>query len=114
MPTIRPETPDDAEAIARVHVRAWQGGYAGLIPAEVLSRLNPAAWAQRRRDMGTADPEQPFTTLVAIDDAGSRRLRHLRAVPRSTRTATTSTSGTARSSACTSTPAPGATASARR
>ena len=70
MPTIRPETPDDAEAIARVHVRAWQGGYAGLIPAEVLSRLNPAAWAQRRRDMGTADPEQPFTTLVATDDAG--------------------------------------------
>ena len=70
MHAIRPETPDDAEAVARVHVRAWQGGYAGLIPAEVLSRLNPAAWAQRRREMATADPEQPFTTLVATDDAG--------------------------------------------
>ena len=65
MLTIRREEPDDAEAIARVHVRSWQAGYAGIMPDEVLRRLNPAAWAQRRRDVGTADPEHPFTTLVA-------------------------------------------------
>ena len=64
MLTIRPG-PDDAEAIARVHVHGWQAGYAGIMPAEVLVRLNPAAWAQRRRDLGTADPEHPFTTLLA-------------------------------------------------
>ena len=67
MLTIRREEPDDAEAIARVHVHGWQSGYAGIMPTEVLARLNPAAWAQRRRDLGTADPEHPFTTLVAED-----------------------------------------------
>ena len=67
MLTIRREEPDDAEAIARVHVHGWQAGYAGIMPEEVLSRLNPRAWAQRRRDLGTADPEHPFTTLVAED-----------------------------------------------
>src|SRR5918995_519107 len=54
MVTIRRELPDDAERIAGVHVRAWQAGYAGIIPAEVLDRLNVNAWAQRRRDWGTA------------------------------------------------------------
>ncbi|WP_319458950.1 GNAT family N-acetyltransferase [Micromonospora sp. RTP1Z1] len=68
MLTIRREEPDDAEAIARVHVHGWQAGYAGIMPAEVLRRLNPAAWAQRRRDLGTADPEHPFTTLVTEVD----------------------------------------------
>lgn len=69
MPTIRAEELEDAEAIAGVHVRGWQVGYAGLMPPEVLQRLNVAAWAQRRRDLGTADPEQPFRTLVALDAA---------------------------------------------
>ncbi|MFG1955568.1 GNAT family N-acetyltransferase [Micromonospora sp. NPDC048830] len=65
MLVIRPEEPDDAEAVARVHVHGWQAGYAGIMPEEVLNRLNVAAWAQRRRDMGTADPGQPFRTLLA-------------------------------------------------
>lgn len=64
--TIRREEPDDADAVARVHVRAWQAGYAGIMPAEVLDRLNPAAWAQRRRDLATADRAHPFTTLLAV------------------------------------------------
>jgi GNAT superfamily N-acetyltransferase len=68
MVTIRRETPDDAEAIARVHVHGWQAGYAGFMPDEVLRRLNVTAWAQRRRDLGTADPEHPFTTLVTEVD----------------------------------------------
>ncbi|MEU5550889.1 GNAT family N-acetyltransferase [Micromonospora sp. NPDC047793] len=68
MPTIRREEPEDAEAIARVHVSGWQAGYAGIMPDEVLGRLNPVAWAQRRRALGTADPEHPFTTLLAEVD----------------------------------------------
>ncbi|MEU1605063.1 GNAT family N-acetyltransferase [Micromonospora matsumotoense] len=68
MLTIRREEPDDAEAIARVHIHGWQAGYAGIMPTEVLVRLNPVAWAQRRRDVGTADPEHPFTTLLAEID----------------------------------------------
>ncbi|MEU6077350.1 GNAT family N-acetyltransferase [Micromonospora sp. NPDC047074] len=65
MLTIRREEPDDAEAVARVHIHGWQSGYAGIMPEEVLRRLNVSAWAQRRRDLGTADPEHPFTTLLA-------------------------------------------------
>ncbi len=68
MLTIRREGPDDAEAVARVHVHGWQAGYAGIMPDEVLRRLNPAAWAQRRRDLGTADPAHPFATLLAEVD----------------------------------------------
>jgi ribosomal protein S18 acetylase RimI-like enzyme len=67
---IRRETADDAEAVAVVHVRAWRAGYAGIVPDEVLARLNPAAWAQRRRDFDTAAGDHPFTTLVA-EDAGA-------------------------------------------
>ncbi|MEV0152287.1 GNAT family N-acetyltransferase [Micromonospora sp. NPDC050686] len=68
MLTIRCEEPDDAEAVARVHIHGWQAGYAGIMPDEVLRRLNPVAWAQRRRDLGTADPEHPFSTLLAEAD----------------------------------------------
>ncbi|GAA0409198.1 GNAT family N-acetyltransferase [Micromonospora gifhornensis] len=68
MPTIRREQATDAEAIARVHISGWRAGYAGIMPDEVLARLNPVAWAQRRRDLGTAEPEHPFTTLLAEID----------------------------------------------
>jgi ribosomal protein S18 acetylase RimI-like enzyme len=67
---IRPEDPDDALAVAGVHVRSWQAGYAGIMPDEVLSRLNVTAWAQRRRELGTAEPDHPFRTLVASSDGG--------------------------------------------
>ncbi|MEW2474151.1 GNAT family N-acetyltransferase [Micromonospora gifhornensis] len=69
MPTIRREQATDAEAIARVHISGWRAGYAGIMPDEVLARLNPVAWAQRRRDLGTAEPEHPFTTLLAEIDS---------------------------------------------
>lgn len=62
---IRRERPEDAAAVADVHVRTWQAAYAGIMPGEVLARLNVAAWAQRRRDVGTAEPDHPFVTLVA-------------------------------------------------
>ncbi|GAB3801767.1 GNAT family N-acetyltransferase [Micromonospora zhanjiangensis] len=65
---IRRETVDDADAVAAVHVRGWRFGYAGIVPEEVLARLNPAVWAQRRRDLDTAAGDHPFTTLVAEDD----------------------------------------------
>jgi GNAT superfamily N-acetyltransferase len=70
MVTIRRERPDDAEAVAGVNVRAWQAGYAGIMPAELLDRLNVAAWAERRRQWRTADADQPFRTYVAEADDG--------------------------------------------
>jgi len=38
MPTVRPATPDDADAIADVHIRVWQWAYESLMPADYLAR----------------------------------------------------------------------------
>ena len=42
---IRPATPDDADAIAAVHVAAWEGSYRGIMPDEEF-RKRPV---ERRR-----------------------------------------------------------------
>jgi ribosomal protein S18 acetylase RimI-like enzyme len=48
---VRAATIRDVEAIARVHVEAWQSGYAGLMPADVLGGLDwrerAATWRER-------------------------------------------------------------------
>ncbi|GIE31722.1 N-acetyltransferase [Actinoplanes italicus] len=48
---IRPAVPDDVPALARVHVRAWQAAYTGLVPQEFLDAMDPAEreprWRQR-------------------------------------------------------------------
>lgn len=66
MLTIRPQTLDDIPAVADLHVRAWQSGYAGMIPTEVLHALDPAAMADRRRNWHAATE---FQTLLATDGA---------------------------------------------
>lgn len=38
-PQIRLATDADAPAIARIHVRAWQRAYAGIIPDDILGAL---------------------------------------------------------------------------
>jgi ribosomal protein S18 acetylase RimI-like enzyme len=37
---IRQATPEDAEAIARVHIRTWQGAYAHVFPPEELAAIS--------------------------------------------------------------------------
>jgi ribosomal protein S18 acetylase RimI-like enzyme len=37
---VRPATPADAEAIARVHVRTWQGAYVHVFPAHRLASIS--------------------------------------------------------------------------
>lgn len=53
---IRPATPDDAPAIAAVHVASWQGAYRGAFPYEVLDGLSverrTAGWQQHLSDVG--------------------------------------------------------------
>jgi len=44
---IRPAVPADALAVARVHVRAWQAGYQGLLPAAYLEALRAEDRAAR-------------------------------------------------------------------
>jgi ribosomal protein S18 acetylase RimI-like enzyme len=62
---LRPAQPSDALAIARVHVRAWQHGYAGILPASYLNQLRPEDRAQKY-DLSHADPSHPHT-IVATD-----------------------------------------------
>ena len=46
---IRPGRPDDAEAVARVHVETWQAAYAHALPAEELAALSVEERAERHR-----------------------------------------------------------------
>jgi GNAT superfamily N-acetyltransferase len=62
---LRPATPDDAMAVAWVHVRAWQVGYRGLMPADYLAGLRPEERAQRY-DFTGSDPTRP-RTVVAVE-----------------------------------------------
>jgi GNAT superfamily N-acetyltransferase len=56
---IRPGTPADAEAVARVHVRTWQAAYAHVFPGERLAELS----VERR-----ADQWREWPPLVAVAD----------------------------------------------
>ena len=62
---LRPAQPSDALAIARVHVRAWQHGYAGILPASYLNQLRPEDRAAKY-DLSHADPSNPYT-IIATD-----------------------------------------------
>ncbi len=42
--SIRRAETGDAQALARVHVRTWQGAYRGLIPQDYLDSLDVARW----------------------------------------------------------------------
>jgi L-amino acid N-acyltransferase YncA len=52
---VRPAELADAEAIAGIFVRSWQGNYRGLIPREYLDRMSPAelrpAWERQLAGM---------------------------------------------------------------
>ncbi len=52
---VRPAVPEDAPAIAAVHVRSWQAAYRGLIPDAVLNSLSVeqrmAFWADAITDV---------------------------------------------------------------
>jgi GNAT superfamily N-acetyltransferase len=56
---IRPGTPADAVAVARVQVRTWQAAYAHVFPAERLAELS----IERR-----ADQWRGWPPLVAVAD----------------------------------------------
>ena len=70
---VRPATPDDAAAIARVQVDTWRSAYAGIFPAAYLDSLNDiriaSAWAD-------AIERPAHETIVAEDlPAGADRPR---------------------------------------
>lgn len=65
---LRPAAPDDALAVARVHVRAWQVAYQGLMPDPYLLGLRPEDRA-RRYNFASVDPMQPQTVVAVEADA---------------------------------------------
>jgi GNAT superfamily N-acetyltransferase len=47
---VRPARPEDAEAVASVHVLTWQKVYRGHMPDDLLDNLSVAEWAEKRRE----------------------------------------------------------------
>ena len=62
---LRPAHPDDALAVARIHVRSWQAAYRNLLPDSYLDNLRPEDRAPHY-DFATTDPAKP-KTLVATE-----------------------------------------------
>jgi ribosomal protein S18 acetylase RimI-like enzyme len=63
---VREATPDDAQAMGRLHVRAWQAAYRGSMPDAYLDGLNAADRAQMWREGMARRPDNP--PLVAVLD----------------------------------------------
>jgi GNAT superfamily N-acetyltransferase len=64
---VRAASVDDAEAVAAVHVRSWQGAYRGLIPEAYLDALS----VRRRREVWSgilAEAELPRTGAFVLQD----------------------------------------------
>jgi GNAT superfamily N-acetyltransferase len=61
---IRPGAPEDARAIAEVHVASWRDAYRGLLPDEYLDTLSVEE-REARRLVWFADPEPGSGVLVA-------------------------------------------------
>ncbi|GAB1642447.1 N-acetyltransferase family protein [Krasilnikovia sp. MM14-A1259] len=57
----------DIDPLAAMHVRAWQAGYAGIVPGDVLDALDPADFAERRR----TGPVPPGARTLLADDGGA-------------------------------------------
>ena len=75
---IRRARPGDAEAIARVHVRTWQGAYAHVFPADQLANLSTEPrvrlWAEYlpRDDAGIFVSESDGVVVGFVSVGASR------------------------------------------
>ncbi len=63
---VRQAEPQDAEAVAGVHVRSWQAAYRGLLPDDYLDGLRPSDRAARYT-FGRKGPEAPETLVLVAD-----------------------------------------------
>ena len=61
---LRPAEPDDAIAVARVHVRSWQAAYRTLLPDDYLDQLRAEDRAAKY-DFASFDPLKPRTMVAA-------------------------------------------------
>ncbi|MGA9335338.1 MAG: GNAT family N-acetyltransferase, partial [Rudaea sp.] len=65
---LRSAAPEDALAVAKVHVRSWQSAYRDLLPKGYLDQLRPEDRA-KRYDLGATDPGKPSTIVAEVDGA---------------------------------------------
>jgi L-amino acid N-acyltransferase YncA len=86
MTVFRPAAPDDAMTIAEIYVDSWRSTYAGLLPDDVLLRLDAAnrevrwwrrALSRRRRDLLVYVAEQTGHGVVGFASGGPSRGRGL-------------------------------------
>jgi ribosomal protein S18 acetylase RimI-like enzyme len=66
---VRRATPDDASAIARVHVRAWRAAYRGILPDDLLDGLSVEQRTARWGEWLAASGGE-VATLVATGAGG--------------------------------------------
>ncbi len=65
-PFVRPAIPDEAEGIAKVHVKGWQEAYVGHLPQHVLDRQSVPARLRMWQGLLQEPPSNRWT-FVAID-----------------------------------------------
>ncbi len=65
-PSIREARPDEAEQIARVHVRSWQAAYRDQLPDEYLETLH-SDLPRRTRMWATAITDGPVPLVAEVD-----------------------------------------------
>ncbi|MBC6461610.1 GNAT family N-acetyltransferase [Actinomadura sp. HBU206391] len=69
---VRPARREDADAIARVQVRAWLASYQEIVPTAALAELTgPQAmetWRERWAEAVTAPPSPRHRLLVAVEE----------------------------------------------
>ncbi len=74
---VRPAVPEDAPALAAVHVRSWQAAYRGIVPDAVLNSLSverrAAFWADTITDL-----QPPTGIWVAEHDGAVAGFVHVR------------------------------------
>ncbi|WP_199423799.1 GNAT family N-acetyltransferase [Actinotalea solisilvae] len=65
--SVRPATPDDEAAVARVQLRAWRSTHADLLGADVLEQLDVMAVRQQWAAAISSPPSRAHHVLVACD-----------------------------------------------
>jgi ribosomal protein S18 acetylase RimI-like enzyme len=57
---LRRATPDDAPALAEVHVNSWRSAYRGLVPDSYLASLDEARREEQFREFLKADSQETY------------------------------------------------------
>ena len=65
--SVRPATPEDEAAIARVQLRAWRASHGAVLGADVLEQLDVQAVRAQWERAITAPPSASHRVLVACD-----------------------------------------------